>query len=143
MPDIRHKASMSGRRERVVWDSLSTTGILEGHVFLDGSRLNGNDVLLARAGWGVAMVRVVGEVVARAWGPYTGLIQCFDAAEVFAAVMALRLGAPPLVLYSDSSFFVDGWGLGKAWCTALAEPMPTCGAKSGTWPKTSVSRPSR
>ena len=119
VPDLRHQAPLAVRRETVVWDSRSTTGTLEGHVFLDGSRINGNDVLLARAGWGVAMVRVVGEVVARAWGPYTGLIQCIDAAEVFAAVMALRLGVPPLVLYSDSSFFVDGWKLGKKWCTAV------------------------
>ena len=33
-------------------------------------------------------------------------------------MMALKLGAPPLVLYSDSAFFVHGWGRGKAWCTA-------------------------
>ena len=118
VPDLRHLAPPAVRRETVVWDSSSTTGTLEGHVYLDGSRINGDDFLLARAGWGVAMVSVVGKVAARAWGPYTGIVQCIDAAEVFAGVMALKLGAPPLVLYSDSSFFVNGWGRGKLWCTA-------------------------
>ena len=118
LPDIRHQAPNPLHRETVVWDSRSKTGLLEGHVFLDGSRLHGDDPLLARAGWGVAMVRVVGEVVARAWGPYPGVIQCIDAAEVYAGIMALRLGAPPIVLYSDSAFFVGGWQRGQAWCTA-------------------------
>ena len=57
--------------------------------------LYGGDVLLARAGWGIAEVRVVGRCEARAWGPYPGIIQCIDAAEVFSAIMAMRLGAPP------------------------------------------------
>ena len=65
------------------------------------------------------MVRVVGKVAARAWGPDMGIVQCIDAAEVFVGVMALRLGAPPILLDSDSSFFVDGWGRGKSWCTAV------------------------
>ena len=117
VPDIRHLATLPMRRETIVWDSLSRTGTLEGHVYLDGSRRHGEDPLLARAGWGVAMVRVVDEVVARAWGPYVGLVQCIDAAEVYAGMMALRLGAPPVVLHSDSAFFVDGWFRGKRWCT--------------------------
>ena len=102
----------------IVWDEASKTGLLEGHIFLDGSRLHGEDVLLARAGWGVAMVRVVDQVEARAWGPYPGLIQCIDAAEVYAGMMALRLGVPPLNLYSDSAFFVKGWEKGRLWCEA-------------------------
>ena len=119
VPDVRHHAPQAVRRETVVWDPRSKTGTLEGHVYLDGSRFHGEDALLARAGWGLAMVRVVGEVIARVWGPYTGVIQCIDAAEVYAGVMALRLGAPPLVLYSDSSFFVNGWLGGKKSCTAI------------------------
>ena len=78
--------------------------------------MDGDDVRLARAGWGIAEVRVVGRFEARAWGPYPGVIQCIDAAEVFSAIMAMRLGAPPLHLYSDSSFFVTGWQRGRSWC---------------------------
>ena len=64
------------------------------------------------------MVRVVGRCEARAWGPYPGVIQCIDAAEVFAGLMALKLGSPPICLYSDSAFFVDGWERGQKWCVA-------------------------
>ena len=39
--------------------------------------------------------------------------QCIDAAEVYAALMAIKLGAPPIQLYSDSAFFVNGWGKGQ------------------------------
>ena len=95
MPDQRHLAPNALRKDVVVWDAASKTELLEGHVFLDGSRLHGEDVLLARAGWGVAMVRVVDQVEARALGPFTGLIQCIDAAEVFAGTMDLKLGLPP------------------------------------------------
>ena len=33
-------------------------------------------------------------------------------------MMALKLGVPPLCLYSDSAFFVTGWVRGRAWCIA-------------------------
>ena len=118
MPDLRYQAASPVTEEIIEWDPQSGTGLLEGHVFLDGSRLFGEDEVLARAGWGLAMVRVVGRCEARAWGPYPGVIQCIDAAEVFAATMALRLGVPPMCLYSDSAFFVNGWERGKAWCVA-------------------------
>ena len=118
MPDFRGQAPRAITSEVIEWDEQSQTGCLEGHVFLDGSRLNGDDAKLARAGWGVAMVRVAGKCEARAWGPYPGLIQCIDAAEVHAGTMALKLGAPPLCLYSDSAFFVRGWERGRAWCVA-------------------------
>ena len=55
---------------------------------------------------------------ARAWGPFVGLVQCIDAAEVQAATMAMKLGIPPLHVYSDSDFFVKGWRRGPEWCTA-------------------------
>ena len=116
MGDLRHLAPPPKRGVEVHWDPRARCELLTGHVFLDGSRYHGGDVLLARAGWGVAAVRVVGVLEARAWGPFPGLVQCIDAAEVFAAVMALRLGMAPLVLYSDSGFFVDGFKRGYAWC---------------------------
>ena len=67
MPDQRHLAPPPTCNEVIVWDAASQPGLLEGHVFLDGSRMHGEDALLARAGLGVAMVRVVDQVVARAW----------------------------------------------------------------------------
>ena len=118
LADIRHEAPPPCRRREVCWDPKSKKGVFEGHVFLDGSRLHGDDVRLARAGWGIAEVRVVGQFEARAWGPYVGVVQCIDAAEVYAAVMAMKLGAPPLHLYSDSEFFVRGWRKGRQWCEA-------------------------
>ena len=69
MPDLRHLAPLPTAIRVVIWDPSSRKGIVEGHVFLDGSRLYGGDVLLARAGWGIAEVRVVGRCEARAWGP--------------------------------------------------------------------------
>ena len=118
MPYTRHLAPPPVRAREVHWDTTCRQCHFEGHAFLDGSRFEGQDLLLARAGWGVACVRVVGKVEACAWGPYPGVIQCIDAAEVFAALMALTFGVPPLVLYSDSDFFVLGWKRGRAWCTA-------------------------
>ena len=118
MPDLRHEAPGALRTNIVQWDTSSKTNLLEGHIFIDGSRINGEDVLLARAGWGIAMVRVIGECIASLWGPFPGVIQCIDAAEVFAATMALVHGLGPINLYSDSAFFVDGWHHGVEWCTA-------------------------
>ena len=46
------------------------------------------------------------------------MVQCIDAAEVYAGMMALKLGVPPLCLYSDSAFFVKGWEKGREWCIA-------------------------
>ena len=118
LQDIRHLAPSPDRSGKVVWDPAASKGYFEGHVFVDGSRLHGGDPLLARAGWGAAEVRVVNEVVTRAWGPLPGLVQCIDAAEVHAVTMVLRFGVPPLHVYSDSEFFVHGWRRGQAWCEA-------------------------
>ena len=118
LADRRHLAPMPDRSGKVVWDPSSVKGYFEGHVFVDGSRLHGGDPLLARAGWGAAEVRVVGEFVVKAWGPLPGIIQCIDAAEVHAVTRVLRLGVPPLHIYSDSEFFVKGWERGQAWCIA-------------------------
>ena len=124
LADVRHEAPQPCSRPEsvwdpeVVWDPASTKGYFEGHVYLDGSRLHGEDGLLSRAGWGVAEIRVVDKMEARAWGPFVGLVQCIDAAEVQAATMAMQLGIPPLHVYSDSDFFVKGWRRGRGWCTA-------------------------
>ena len=63
-------------------------------------------------------MRVVGEFVVKAWGPLPGIVQCIDAAEVHAVTRVLRLGVPPLHVYSDSDFFVKGWERGQVWCEA-------------------------
>ena len=95
MPDMRHRAPLPNHSREIHWDPTAKSELISGHAFLDGSRFQGEDPLLARAGWGVAAVRVVGECLARAWGPFPGIIQCIDAAEVYAAIMAMRLGIPP------------------------------------------------
>ena len=118
LADVRHEAPPPCSSLEVVWDPASTKGYFEGHVYLDGSRLHGDDELLSRAGWGVVEVRVVNKMEARAWGPFVGLVQCIDAAEVQAATMAMKFGVPPLNLYSDSDFFVKGWRRGRQWCTS-------------------------
>ena len=118
LADVRHEAPPPDRRGEIVWHPESKRGHFEGHVFLDGSRFHGDDPLLARAGWGAVEVRAVGGWEVQAWGAYPGTVQCIDAAEVHAALMAVRLGVPPLHLYSDSAFFVQGWCRGKSWYEA-------------------------
>ena len=118
LADVRHEAPPPYSMPEVIWDPASTKGVFEGHVYLDGSRLHGQDGILSRAGWGISEVRVVGQMEARAWGPYVGMAQCIEAAEVQAAIMAMKLGAPPLHVYSNSEFFIKGWQRGRQWCLA-------------------------
>ena len=94
--------------------------MLTGHIYVDGSVLHGSDPVLARAGYGVVMSSAVGTWDARLFGAYAGPIQCIDAAEVYAALVAVRFAAGSIVVYSDSSFFVGGWHRGRSWCTAAS-----------------------
>ena len=64
------------------------------------------------------MVQSVGECTARFYGAYCGKVQCIDAAEVFAAVQAIRNCFPPLAIHTDSGFLAKGWLHGREWCTA-------------------------
>ena len=49
---------------------------------------------------------------------HLGPIQCIDAAEVFAATVALRFAIGILTIHTDSAFLIHGWEMGRAWCTA-------------------------
>ena len=53
-----------------------------------------------------------------AMGFFAGKVQCIDAAEVFAAVSALRHCLPPIQIHTDSAFLADGWVNGPEWCVA-------------------------
>ena len=75
---------------------------------------------MARAGYGVVMTSAVDTCDARLFGAYAGPVQCIDAAEVYAALVAVRFAAGKIVVYSDSSFFVHGWHRGRSWCTAAS-----------------------
>ena len=56
------------------------------------------------------------------YGAMPGLRQSIDAAEIYAAIMALRFACGAIVRISDSSLVVGGWQAGRAWCVAASRP---------------------
>ncbi len=46
------------------------------------------------------------------------MLQEIGAAEIYAAVMAIRHGMPPLALHTDCQLLVDGFERGRVWCVS-------------------------
>jgi len=105
-----------------VWAQDCQNGYLEGRVYLDGSVLDGVDEVLARAGYGVVRLDEKGHRTDALYGALPGPRQSIDAAEIFAAVVALRHACGAITLISDSLVFVGGWRRGRRWCVAADRP---------------------
>ena len=118
IPPPADRAPTALGRSEPQWAGNSRVGVLSGHLYVDGSLLHGTNPVEARAGYGIVMTSLVGVVDATVFGAFTGVIQCIDAAEVYAACVAIKLAMGEIFIYSDSAFFVNGWQRGKAWCTS-------------------------
>eukprot|EP00972_Heterocapsa_arctica_P065315 9643507-Heterocapsa_arctica.AAC.1 len=103
-----------------VWSRRPPGGVFAGRCCIDGSAYHPRDELLCRAGW--AVVQIAGtndEVVGEVHGNLPGYIQQSGLAELFAFLMLLVHGVPPIVAVTDYQGLVDGIANGRVWCTAL------------------------
>ncbi len=127
--DPAHEAAPPHRDTlcQVQWVAMPKDGVFTGEVYADGSVLYPTLADLSRAGYAVVQLHGAGSRQAPAvpnfpgasavmYGPYGGLVQEIGAAEIYAAIMALRHALPPLVIYTDCQLLVDGFAFGKAWC---------------------------
>ena len=84
------------------------------HFYLDGSGgARSSDPRLRRCGWGSALMNFSSPLEPRLraslFGGVPGLVQTVPRSELLAAVRTLELSDPePVVLFSDSAYFVDG-----------------------------------
>ncbi len=106
-------------KTRSWWTRCSTQAeqIATGTIFTDGAS-QGWFWRGARAAWAAVAVTEDGEVLWRLQGimgePHPTIMR----AELTALRETLRMAAPPLTIYVDNKQVVDGFGRGKAYCTA-------------------------
>ncbi len=127
------------------WLVYPPHGVFTGEAYIDGSVFDPTLAELARAGYAVVQLAVEGSshapwpegfegASAVLYGPYGGLVQDIGAAGIYAAVMAVRHGLPPLVLYTDCQLLVDGYNCtagGSSGACILGGHMSRSGLSSG------------
>ena len=95
-------AGFPERQCQVFWHNRPPDGLLEGHIFTDGS--SSGSGALRRAGWAVVAVDDVGNLKAAAYGAVPSDVlpgQSARDGEDYAAAMAGQFAMDPLTLYID------------------------------------------
>ena len=82
-------------------------GVFSGSVFLDGSGY-GQTTGAPRSGWAAVALSNEGVAVGVAYGAVLGPIQTVAHAELWALVMVLQLCFPPILIFSDCKYVVEG-----------------------------------
>ena len=99
----------------ITWHPASKSTELEGEVYIDGSRVDafGNKADarqgVARAGSGFCVARTCGQWESMGWAPLNYDFQDINPAELFAALIVLMNATGPVMLVSDSAFFIRVW----------------------------------
>ena len=115
------------RRDDVCWDILPPSGVLTGTLYTDGSAIHGNFRLARRGGWGLSMIAdESSRISGAAYGPLPTFTQTAGCAELYAALMALRLSAPPIVIATDYELLIRGWESGPGSYTQPQSKSAEC-----------------
>ena len=73
VPSIAHTVKPPSVQSTFTWQLKPQGGTYQGTIYIDGSRLDGPDDLLARNGWAFVVINEDGEMIAAAYGvPQTG-----------------------------------------------------------------------
>ena len=113
LPDPAFHATPALCTDVISWDVPPPHGMLRGVVYTDGATFNGDDPQLARAGYGIAQLDGNFHLLTAGHGPLPHFLQDPGAAELFAALQALRLACPPLEIRTDYKGLVDGVEAGE------------------------------
>ena len=101
------------QKDDVCWEILPPAGFLTGTIYTDGSAIHGNFRSARRGGWGLSMIAdESSRISGAAYGPLPTFTQTAGCAELYAALMALRLSTPPIVIATDYELLLLGWETG-------------------------------
>ncbi|CAK0796433.1 unnamed protein product [Prorocentrum cordatum] len=103
------------------WDGLAT-----GDIYVDGSLQFGDYAPLRRGGWSFTKLKDNDEYDMDyvCYGPLPGAqwVQGIMRAELYALLQALRVGTPPMRIFTDCQNVVDGAKAGPAWLDKRSRP---------------------